>query len=73
MAVNKRRRGTLGPSGAARSRYLLRQQMISEGAAEDAAVVAVVLTAARGGAATRLAQPLRMVSAWAEAIHARAS
>ena len=47
-AVNKRRRGTLGPSGAVRSRYLLRQQMISEGAAEDGAVVAVVLAAARG-------------------------
>src|SRR5437867_4793671 len=59
---NARRAGAMPP------RYLRRQQWISGAAAEDAAAVAVAPATASGWAATRLAQPLRMASAWADAI-----
>jgi len=56
-------------AGAMRHRYLRRKQLDARRAAEDAAAVAAAPAAASGWAATRLAQPLRMASAWAEAIH----
>src|SRR3989442_938712 len=59
---NARRAGAMPP------RYLRRQQWISGAAAEDAAAVAVAPATASGWAATRLGQPLRMASAWADAI-----